>query len=64
MNNPKKLTKKRNGKMFCGVCAGAADYLEVDVNVVRIIWAVVSFCTVGVGFVGYIAAALILPFED
>jgi phage shock protein C len=59
--NGKRLTKKRNGKI-CGVCLGVADYLEVDVTVVRLVWAV-SACF-AVGLFAYVFAAFIMPFDD
>jgi len=59
--NGKKLTKKRGGKL-CGVCLGVADYLEVDVTAVRVVWAVCACC--GFGLVAYFAAAIIMPFDN
>lgn len=59
----KKLTKSRTDKKLCGVCGGMARYLEVDPTIVRIVWAGVAFCA-GFGLVAYIAAALIMPYED
>ncbi|MCL2082283.1 MAG: PspC domain-containing protein [Oscillospiraceae bacterium] len=59
--NGKRLYKKRGG-MICGVCAGLAEYLDVDVTIVRLIWAICFFT--GIGFLAYIAASLIMPFED
>ncbi|MBR6102131.1 MAG: PspC domain-containing protein [Ruminococcus sp.] len=55
----KKLYRKREGKMICGVCAGVAEYFEVDPNVVRI-GTVILGC-MGVGVITYIVAAIILP---
>ena len=57
----KRLYKKR-GSMLCGVCAGVAEYLDIDVTIVRIIWTVCFFTFVG--FLAYVAAAFIMPFED
>ena len=59
--NGKRLYKKRDG-VLCGVCSGLADYLEIDVTIVRLIWFLCFFT--GVGFFAYIAAALIMPFQD
>jgi phage shock protein PspC (stress-responsive transcriptional regulator) len=61
--NGRKLTKKRNG-MFGGVCIGIADYLQIDVTVVRLLWAVGTLFTVGLGLLAYIAAACIMPYEE
>ncbi len=49
--------------MICGVCGGVADYLGIDSNVVRLIWAGVSLFA-GSGIVLYIIAAVILPKAD
>lgn len=58
----KRLTKSKTEKKIFGVCGGLAEYLDVDPTVVRLIWAC-SVIVFGVGVIGYLAAALILP-ED
>lgn len=58
----KRLTKSKTEKKIFGVCGGLAEYLDVDPTVVRLIWAG-SVIVFGVGVIGYLAAALILP-ED
>ena len=59
----KKLYKVEEGKMICGVCTGLAEYLRVDVNLVRILAIVGGFCG-GAGLIAYVAAAILLPFKD
>ena len=57
-----KLYKINKGKKVCGVCLGLAEYLKMDVNVVRI--AVVVLALLGsLGFWAYVVAALILPWK-
>ena len=56
----KKLYKVNEGKMIDGVCAGIAEYLNVDPTVVRVIWAIVS-CFGGFGILAYILCAVIMP---
>ena len=56
----KRLTKSKTEKKIFGVCGGLAEYLDVDPTVVRLIWAG-SVIVFGVGVIGYLAAALILP---
>ena len=56
----KKLYKANEGKMVDGVCAGIAEYLNVDPTVVRAIWAVVT-CFGGMGIPAYILCAVIIP---
>lgn len=50
--------------MLCGVCAGIGEYLNIDPTVVRILWAILSLSSVGVGVVVYFLAAVIVPDED
>lgn len=35
----KRLTKSSNNRMIAGVCAGVANYFDIDPTVVRIAWA-------------------------
>lgn len=57
---PKKLYRVREGRRVCGVCQGVAEYLNVDVTVVRILWAVAALCG-SLGFWAYVVCALVLP---
>lgn len=38
MASEKKLYKKTSEKKICGVCAGLAEYLNMDVTVVRLLF--------------------------
>ena len=58
----KKLYRSTGNKMIAGVCAGVANYLNVDVTVVRLLWAVVSLFA-GAGILAYLLAWFIIP-ED
>jgi phage shock protein PspC (stress-responsive transcriptional regulator) len=49
--------------MLAGVAAGVADYLGVDVTIVRIILAVLTVVGVGVGVPLYLAGWLLIPEE-
>lgn len=60
MNNQKVLYKNSENKMICGVCAGLAEYFNMDVSIVRLITILLAF-SVGSGVIAYIAAAVILP---
>ena len=59
----KKLYRKTNGQMICGVCNGLADYLKIDVTVIRIL-AVLSCIFGGGGLIVYIIAAVIMPVDN
>ncbi len=58
---PKKLYRSNTNKIICGVCAGVADYLNLDPTVVRLLWVLVCFFTLGAGVLAYIIAAIIVP---
>ena len=60
MDERKRLYKSRNNKMICGVCAGIADYFNIDPSIVRVLWAVLALAA-GTGVLAYIACAIILP---
>lgn len=45
--------------MICGVCGGLGEYLNIDPNIIRILWAI--FACSGAGIIVYLLAAIILP---
>lgn len=60
----KKLYRDTDNKMVCGVCAGLAKYLNVDVTLVRVIYAVLSVFTAFVTLaILYFVLAIIIPEE-
>jgi phage shock protein PspC (stress-responsive transcriptional regulator) len=59
----KTLMRHRDNRIIAGVCAGLADYTGIDVNLLRVIVAVVSFFTAGTGVLAYIVAWIVIPEE-
>lgn len=59
----KKLYRSESDKKLAGVCGGLADYLSVDVTIIRLIWALVCIFG-GTGLIAYLIAALIIPTES
>ena len=57
----KRLYKIEEGKKLDGVCGGIAEYFNVDPTLIRLIWALVTFFTVGVGLIGYLICDIIMP---
>ena len=55
----KKLYRSTQNKMIAGVCAGLAEYLNIDPTIVRVIWALVGLS--GAGILAYLICALIIP---
>lgn len=58
----KRLCKKNQNRMICGVCAGLADYLNIDVTIVRLVWAIL-ICAAGTGLLAYVICAIVMPEE-
>lgn len=54
------MTRPRYNRMVAGVCAGFAQHYNWDLNLVRIITALIIVLT-GVGAIAYIAAWVIIP---
>jgi phage shock protein PspC (stress-responsive transcriptional regulator) len=59
----KVLVRRRDNRIIAGVCAGVADYTGMDVNLVRVLWAVVTLFTVGIGILAYAIAWAVIPEE-
>ena len=55
----KKLYRNTANKMIAGVCAGIAEYANIDPTVVRVIWALIALS--GAGLLAYLICALIIP---
>jgi phage shock protein PspC (stress-responsive transcriptional regulator) len=56
------LRRAYDGRLLAGVAAGIADYLGVDVTIVRVAFAVFAFLG-GAGIPAYLACALLIPEE-
>ena len=56
----KRNYKNREKKMLCGVCAGLAEYFDIDPTIVRVLWAVISL-GYGIGLLAYIVCAIVFP---
>jgi phage shock protein C len=57
-----RLVRPRADRKIAGVCAGIAEYFDIDVIVIRLVWLVVAIMT-GVGFLGYVIAWIVIPEE-
>ncbi|MBR1810570.1 MAG: PspC domain-containing protein [Clostridia bacterium] len=57
----KKLYRSQTEKKFAGVCGGLAEYFDIDVTIIRLIWVLVSIFGAGSGLLAYIICALVIP---
>jgi phage shock protein PspC (stress-responsive transcriptional regulator) len=60
----RRLYQIREGAMISGVCTGTAAYLDIDVTVVRILFALFTVLTYGLGVTVYIVMMLVVPFAN
>lgn len=56
----KRLVRNTDDGLLGGVCAGIADYMDMDVTVVRLLWIVLSYA-LGVGIITYLIVWVIMP---
>ena len=65
MSQQKTLYRDTNNKVFAGVCSGIANYANLDVTLVRLLFlAVVLFTAIVPGLIFYVIAAIIMPVEE
>lgn len=59
-NQDHRLYRSQTNKMLAGVCGGLAEYLNVDVTIVRLVWILLTLVG-GSGIILYILAIFIIP---
>jgi len=57
---PKRLMRSSTDKKIGGVCAGLADYFDLDPTLVRVLWLLAIFCA-GTGLLAYVILWIVLP---
>jgi phage shock protein C len=58
----KRLMRPRADRKIAGVCAGFAEYFDLDVSLVRVVWLIILVMG-GVGLLPYIIAWIVMPEE-
>ncbi len=61
--NGKKLYRIEEGKMICGVCTGLAEYLNMDLTLVRALYALLSCCFPPL-VIAYFVIAIVAPVKE
>ena len=60
----KRLMRPRAERKIAGVCAGLAEYFDLDITLVRVLWLVVTLFTgIIFGLIAYIVAWIVMPEE-
>ena len=58
----KRLVRPREGRKIAGVCIGLAEYFDLDVSLMRLVWVIVAVMP-GIGLLAYPIAWIIMPEE-
>ena len=58
----KKLMRPRANRKIAGVCAGVAEYFDLDLTLVRVVWLVLALFAGG-GFIAYLIGWIVMPEE-
>lgn len=60
----RRLYRSVKNVKIAGVCGGLAEYLGADPTLIRILWLVLTFASIGLGVLIYIIFALVVPKEN
>jgi phage shock protein C len=60
-SDAKKQISRSNNKMLAGVCAGIAEYFDIDPTLVRLGYVLLSIASFGIGLIVYLILMIILP---
>ena len=58
-----RLLRPNSGKMIGGVCAAFAEYFDLDVALIRVVWVLVAIFG-GTGVLAYLIAWIVIPAEQ
>ena len=58
----RKLMRSRTNRKVAGVCAGFAEYFDLDITMVRVVWVLVALFGGG-GILAYLIAWIVMPEE-
>lgn len=61
-NNNKRLERSRTNRVIAGVCAGLADYFNIDIALMRVLFVVATICG-SFGFWMYVILWIVVPEE-
>lgn len=61
--NEKSFYRVAEGKMIAGICTGIAEYFNMDVTVVRLIWVLSTLASGGLPIAIYILAIFVFPYN-
>jgi phage shock protein C len=58
---PRKLYRSQSQRMWAGVCGGLAEYFNVDVTLMRVLFVALTILSGGLGLLVYLAMWILIP---
>lgn len=60
----KKIYRSKSNRIISGVCGGLGEYFNIDPNIIRLFWLLLSISTSGGGIIAYIVCSIVIPEDD
>ncbi len=60
----KQLYRSQHNRQIAGICAGLADYTNIDPVLMRVIWVIFAFFSAGLAIILYLVLIFVIPNED
>jgi phage shock protein C len=58
-----RLVRPHYGRKIAGVCMGFAEYFDLDVTLIRVVWLITSIFVIPFGFAAYAIGWIVMPEE-
>ncbi len=59
----RRLVRPHHGRKIAGVCLGFAEYFDLDVTLIRLVFVLSAILGFPIGIIGYIVAWIVVPEE-
>jgi len=56
----RRFVRSTNNRKIAGVCAGVADYFDMDPTIIRVLWLIAVLCF-GTGLLAYLILWIVVP---
>ena len=57
----KRIYRSAKERIIGGVCGGLGKFFDVDPTIIRLLWAIMTLLSVGVGIIAYLISWIIIP---
>ena len=57
----KRLYRSKKDRILGGVCGGLGEFFKIDPTIIRLVWALLTLLSIGLGIIAYLLAWIIIP---